>query len=181
MNTRGLLRDLSGWAIAAGIVMMILGLIAIAAPIFTSVAAEIVLGVLFLLGGIAQLVHALQHDQSDRSFWVQVILSLLYGLVGILLLANPFSGVVSLTLFVGIFFFIDGAFRVVLAFRERPKPRWGWILLNGLLMIILGILIWSHWPLNAAWIFGSLVGLGLVCSGLSMILFGTANRSIYEP
>jgi uncharacterized membrane protein HdeD (DUF308 family) len=139
MNSQDQLRKESGWAIALGIFMIILGIIAIASPFFTTLAAELLLGWLFVLGSVVQLFYAFQQERDGRSFWLKLLLGILYLAVGILLLANPLAGVISLTLMVGIFFFVDGIFRVFLAFRLKPQPRWGWVLFNGILMIILGI------------------------------------------
>lgn len=166
----------SGWTIALGILMIILGIVAIASPVVTSIAAEVVLGWLFIIGSIVQLFYAFGTRRMDGSMWINFLLGLLYLGVGVLLLANPLVGVISLTLFIGIFYFVDGVFRVFMAFRLKPRRRWGWVLINGILMIILGILIWSQWPFNAPWILGILVGLGLLFSGIMMLTYGTTDQ-----
>ncbi len=74
-------------------------------------------------------------------------------------------------LIIGIYFFIDGIFRVFLGFQLKPAANWVWVLLNGILMIILGILIWSEWPFSAIWVLGLLVGIGLLFSGISTVVF----------
>lgn len=180
MESRSQLSNHSGWAIALGVVMIILGIIAIAAPIFTSLAAEILLGWLFIIGSVIQAVYAFRADRNALPVWVKLLLSVLYLAVGIFLLANPLVGIVSLTLIVGIFFFVDGIIRVVLSLRSKANRRWGWGLVNGILMIILGILIWSQWPFNAPWILGMLVGIGLLFNGLAMLLTGTTDQIVTE-
>lgn len=171
-------REKSGWAIALGLLMIVLGIIAIAAPVFTSLAAELILGWLFIFGGVFQAINAFQHHRSGSSLALTLVLSVLALIAGILLVANPFVGIVSLTLLIGIYFFVDGVFRVFLAFQIKPRPRWGWVLFNAILMIILGILIWSQWPFNAPWLLGLLVGIGLVINGLATMLYGTTARSL---
>lgn len=176
MESRSPIKNGSGWAIALGIVMILLGVIAIAAPIFTSLTAELMLGWLFVIGAVVQAFYAFQSDRNNLPIWIKLLLSILYLAVGVLLLLNPLAGIVSLTLVVGIFFFVEGVFRVALAFRSKSNPRWGWSLVNGILMIILGILIWSQWPFNASWILGMLVGLGLLFNGFGMLILGTAAQ-----
>jgi uncharacterized membrane protein HdeD (DUF308 family) len=166
----------SGWAIVLGILMIVLGIIAIAAPVFTSFAANLVLGWLFIFAGIVQIIYAIQHHQRGSSLFISLLLSVLAIVAGVVLLVNPWAGVISLTLLVGIYFFVDGIFRVFLAFQLRPNLRWGWVLFNGILMIILGILIWSQWPFNAPWVLGLLVGVGLLVNGLATLLYGTTAR-----
>ncbi len=175
METRQELRQNSGWIVGIGILLVLLGLFAIAWPIFTTFAINIMLGWLFIVGGIGQMVYAFR-SHGAGSTALKVLLGLIYFGVGVLLLFNPWAGAVSLTLVVGIFFFIDGAFRVVTAFQVKPAPRWGWMLFNGIVTIILGILIWSQWPFNAPWILGLLVGIGLIVSGISTMLFPAALK-----
>jgi uncharacterized membrane protein HdeD (DUF308 family) len=168
------------WAIGLGILMIVLGIVAIAAPIFTSFAANLVLGWLFIFGGIFQGIYAFRHDQRGSSLALSLFLAVIALIAGILLVANPLAGIVSLTLLVGIYFFVDGIFRVFLAFQLRPQPRWGWVLFNGILAIILGILIWSQWPFNAPWLLGLLVGIGLLVNGFAAVLYGTSVRQIQQ-
>jgi uncharacterized membrane protein HdeD (DUF308 family) len=167
-------RNNSGWAIALGITMIILGIIAIAAPIFTSFAAEQILGWLFVIGAVVQAFYAIRSDRQNLPVWIKLLLSILYLAVGILLLANPLAGVVSLTFIVGVFFFAEGVYRISVAFR-KSHPRWLWMVINGFLMIVLGILIWSQWPFNAAWILGMLVGFGLLFNGIGMLILGATD------
>jgi uncharacterized membrane protein HdeD (DUF308 family) len=171
------IRQSTAWSIALGIFLIILGLIAIAAPFFASVAVGLFFGWLLIIGGILQGIYAFRHSRSDRSFAIKILLSVLALIAGILLVVDPLAGVASLTLIIGIYFFIDGIFRVIMAFQIKPGANWGWVLANGILMIILGILIWSQWPLSAVWALGLLVGIGLLFSGIATIVFAMAARS----
>jgi uncharacterized membrane protein HdeD (DUF308 family) len=168
----------SGWAIALGILMIVLGIVAITSPFVASIAIEIVLGWLFIIGGVLQAIYAFQHNRNGTSLALKLILGMLSLFIGILLLTNPLAGVVSLTLAIGIFFFVDGVFRVILAFQLKPSFRWGWVLVSGILMIILGILIWSQWPFNAVWVLGLLVGVGLLANGIAIVIYGAAPQSL---
>jgi uncharacterized membrane protein HdeD (DUF308 family) len=164
------------WAFAMGLVMTILGVIAIAAPIVTSLAIEVVLGWLFVIGGLIQIMYTFQQQHRGGLLLINLLIGIVALTIGILVLTNPWAGVISLTLMIGVYFFLDGVFRVFLAFQIKPAATWFWYLINGLLMIILGILIWSQWPFNAAWILGLLVGIGLLINGLVAILYGITAR-----
>jgi uncharacterized membrane protein HdeD (DUF308 family) len=168
----------STWAIVLGVLVLLLGVAAIASPLVAGVVTGLFLGWLFILGGVLQLIYAFQHQHSSGPLVLSLLLGLLSLIVGILLVADPWAGAISLTLFVGVYFFVDGIFRVFLAFQHKPRARWGWLLFNGILMIILGILIWSQWPLNAPWILGTLVGVGLLVNGLAILLFGITAKSV---
>jgi len=173
---RNTVRTSAGWSIALGIVLIILGIIAIAAPFFASLTIGLFLGWLFIIGGIIQAVYAFRNNHRPGALVLKLLLGIVAIVAGIFLVTNPVVGVASLTLIVGIYFFIDGIFRVFLAFQLKPSPSWGWVLLNGILMIILGILIWSQWPFSAAWVLGVLVGIGLLFSGISTLAFAAAAR-----
>ncbi|PSN19375.1 hypothetical protein C7271_07650 [filamentous cyanobacterium CCP5] len=170
----------SGWAIGLGIFMIVLGIVAIFAPATTSLAAELVLGWLFIFGGIFQGIYAFQHNRRGSSLALNLVLAVIALIAGILLVANPLAGIVSLTLLVGVYFFIDGVLRVILAFQLKPLPRWGWVLVNGILSIVLGILIWSQWPFNAVWLLGLLVGIGLLMNGLAALLYGASAQNLQQ-
>ncbi len=122
----------AGWMIALGSLMVILGGIAIASPLFASIAVGIFLGWLFIASSIIQGVEAIQHYRSGSTLVLRFLIGLLYLGLGILLLFDPWASVISLTLLIGIFFFVDGIFRVFLAFQLKPRSRWGWILFNGI-------------------------------------------------
>ncbi|MGB3300294.1 MAG: DUF308 domain-containing protein [Phormidesmis sp.] len=126
------------------------------------------------MGSIVQAIDAFQHHRTNGSLLLRGLLSLLYLVVGIFLVTNPLAGAASVALAIGVFFFIEGVFRVILAFKVKPARQWGWMLFNGILMIVLGIFIWSQWPLNASWILGVWIGIGLLLNGVTTLLFGTA-------
>ncbi len=178
MKTGNSMEPRPSWAFALGLVMIVLGIIAIAAPIFTSLAIELVLGWLFIFGGLLQIMYTFQQQQRGGSLFLNLLIGIVALTIGILVLTNPWAGVISLTLLIGVYFFMDGVFRVFLAFQLKPTASWGWLLFNGLLMIVLGILIWSQWPFNAAWILGLLVGIGLLVNGLVAVLYGITVRSL---
>ncbi len=164
-----------GWGIAVGILVIILGVIAIARPFFASIASALVFGWVFILAGIVQIVHAFQSRRDGHITW-KLIIGILYLLAGILIVANPFQGVITLALVLGITIFMQSAIQVVMAFRMRPSRNWGWVLLSGILGIILGIFIWSAWPFNADWIIGTWVGVNLLLDGTWILALSTGAR-----
>ncbi len=169
-----LLRQNRGWFIALGIIMILLGLLAIALPFATTLAVAILLGWIFIIAGIIQIVHAFK-SRGVGVFLLELLLGILYIVVGIMLLRNLLSGVITLTLVVGISIFISGVFRVIQAFQLRPAANWGVVLVNGIVSIILGILIWSQWPFNASWLIGLFVGISLCLNGALVLMFALAS------
>ena len=166
----------SGIGIVIGVLLVILGLIAIARPIYATIASTLVFGWLFIFAGIAQIVYAFRSHGAGQIIW-KLLLGLLYLGAGIVVLSNVLSGAIALTLILGITIFVQGALQVILAFGIRPARNWGWVLFSGILGIILGIFIWSEWPFNAAWLIGLFVGISLLFNGIWMITLSSLPRS----
>ena len=110
-------------------------------------------------------------------FVLQILLSILYMITGAVLLKRPFEGLAMLTLVAGILIFIDGVVQVINAFDMKPLYGWGWALFSGILGIILGILIWSNWPMSSVWVLGILVGVNLITNGVAVLITSSEIRS----
>ncbi|WP_346289783.1 HdeD family acid-resistance protein [Sphaerothrix gracilis] len=165
----------SRWGVILGIVMIVLGVIAIALPAVASLAATFIFGWLILLSGIAQAIYAFQSRRAGQ-IALKLILGLLYAIAGLVILLNLFEGALAIAFVLGVFILVQGIFKVILAFRLKPAASWGWVLINGILGIVLGILIWNQWPFEALWILGLLLGITLFIDGLALSLFSLAAR-----
>jgi uncharacterized membrane protein HdeD (DUF308 family) len=132
-------------------------------------------GWILVLSGALGLVHAFRAAK-----WKGFLLSLLWALlslgVGIALLVYPFTGMLSLTLLITVFFLAGGTLRIVQALRLRPADYWGWLLASGILALLLGGLILAQWPMAATWVIGVLVGIDLIFAGWTSALLGMAAR-----
>jgi uncharacterized membrane protein HdeD (DUF308 family) len=167
------------WLLGTGAVMMILGLAAIFLPFVATLAVEILLGIVLVAAGITQVVHAFKARHA-KGFAFRLLGAALYGLVGVLFLAFPLHGVLTLTALLAILFMAAGTFKIALSLHVRPVPSWGWLMVSGLVAIVLGGLIWMGLPGTATWAIGLLVGIELLFTGWSMIVFGLSVRKDYE-
>ncbi len=164
--------------LAEGIVMVVLGLVAIAVPEFASLAITILIGWLFFIGGIFRTISVLQHRRMPGFAW-SLLASLLAVALGLVLLLRPVAGVLTLTIWLIAFFIIQGIAAILLAIEHRRHlPSWGWVLLSGLVDLFLAYLIWDGWPSSAAWAIGLLVGINMVFLGLSLIMTALAARTM---
>lgn len=168
-----------GWLLALGILMIILGLLAIAAPVVATIAVQFALGWILVVGGIAQGIHAFM-ARGWGGFLLQLLSALLYLVVGILLLVNPVGGALALTIVLAVFLIVEGAFKIILALRVRDHGGWGWLLASGLLSLVLGLLIWSEWPASGLWVIGLLVGIQLLFTGWSLLILAFAARAHHQ-
>ena len=118
----------SGIGIVVGVLLVILGLIAIARPVYATIASTLVFGWLFILAGIVQLVYAFGSRSAGQVVW-KLLLGFLYLGAGIVVLSNVLSGAIALTLILGITLFVQGVIQVIFAFGVRPARSWGLVLL----------------------------------------------------
>jgi uncharacterized membrane protein HdeD (DUF308 family) len=153
-----------------GVALVVVGLIAVAFPLMAALSFNWLVGLTLIVGGVLTLVHAFR-VRRWQGFAVQVLLGLLYLGGGLIFLANPFAGLLALTVSLGAFFAADGIARVLLALQIRPQPGWGLFLASGLLSFVLGVLVFLGLP--SGW---SLAFLGIIV-GINMILTGFAFLS----
>lgn len=159
-----------GWYVALGIVLILVGLYAIWAETAATLASVIVLGVVLLIAGVAQIIGAFVARGAGH-----VILLLLVGvldiIVGLMLLGHPVLGALTLTLLLAALFVFGGIFRLVSALWLQ-FPNYGWMALSGVISFILGVLLWAQWPYSAFWFIGFLVGLNFVFAGIAWSIMG---------
>src|SRR5258705_3852274 len=164
-----------GWFLALGILLIIMGMAAIAFPWLSTIAAKIAIGWLFLIGGIAEIVHAFYVPRWAGVFW-NLIIGVLYVLVGAWLAFFPLTGILSLTIVIAAPLLSEGIMEVVMAFRVRPHEGWGWLIFSGLIAIAAGALIAFQLPSSATWVLGLLVGINLVFTGWSFVFLALGTR-----
>jgi uncharacterized membrane protein HdeD (DUF308 family) len=160
-----------------GVAMVILGILAIAAPAWASVAVDIYVGWLFLFSGMIG-IFAMFSAGNVSSFLWTFVTALLSIAVGAMLLWKPGEGTISLTMVLIAFFILEGVFQTVASFsyRDAIPGSWGWMLLSGLSDLLLaGIIIWA-WPTSAAWALGLVVGVNLITSGTAVAMMAVAGR-----
>jgi uncharacterized membrane protein HdeD (DUF308 family) len=167
----------SGLFIAEGVLLVVLGLAAIAIPPLAGLAATVILGWLFLVTGGAGLVFSLRARQAPGFGWA-LLSALLALLAGLVLLWNPLQGLVTLTYVLIAYFVIDGVFMIGLALSHRREMsgKWEWMALNGVIDLVLAGIILSGMPGTLAWALGLLVGIDLVFGGMSLIAMAMAAR-----
>jgi len=166
----------SGWSMLWGILMFICGILAISLPLASSIGIVMLLAWLILFAGISHLIFAF-HSHSIGGFLWQVLLAVVYGIAGIYMLMNPLLGVLSLTLVLAVFLLFEGILEIALYFGIRRVRHAGWVLFDGIVTLILGILIWAQWPSSSIWVIGTLVGISLIFSGISRFMLSLAVRN----
>lgn len=159
-----------------GLVLLVLGVLAVVLPLAAALAIDLLLGWLLLVGGVVLSVQAFRIPPSGR-FWWQLGIGVLNVLAGLLLLLNPMQGVLTLTVMLSVLFLVEGAYKVMLALPLRAVRGWVWLLVSGLVALLLGVLILSGLPGSAAWALGLMVGINLLFTGLALVSLAQTVRS----
>ena len=165
-----------------GIVLVILGALAIIVPPIATLAVGIFIGWLFLISGIAGLITTFGARHAP-GFWWSLLSAVLAIAAGLVLLAWPVSGAISLTLLLIVFFFIEGIASIMYALEHKAEltGQWGWMLASGIIDLILGVIILLGLPGTAAWALGLLVGINMLFGGAALIAMALHARSTGTP
>jgi uncharacterized membrane protein HdeD (DUF308 family) len=162
-----------------GIVLMVLGLAAIVLPPIATLAVETLLGWLFLISGVLGLITTFWMRQAPGFWWA--LLSAVLGIgAGLVLLAWPLSGVLSLTLVLIVFFTIEGVASIMFALEHKREltGRWGFMLASGVVDLIVAGIVLMGLPGTAAWAIGLLVGINMVFGGSALIAMAMHARAL---
>jgi uncharacterized membrane protein HdeD (DUF308 family) len=165
-----------------GIVLLIMGAIAVCVPPIATVAVEVFIGWIILLSGVLGLVMTFQTRGSPGFAWS--LLSALLGIiVGIVLLAWPLSGVLSLTVMLTIFLALEGIASIMygMAHRRERTSRWELMLVSGIVDLILAGLILAGLPGTAAWAIGLIVGINMLFGGVALTALALQARAGAAP
>ncbi len=161
-----------------GILLVILGLAAMIVPPLASLAVTIFLGWMFLISGIAGLVLTFWARQLP-GFWWSLLSATLALVAGIVLLARPVQGTLTLTIVVGAYFLAEGVATIMYALEHRRElsQRWSWMLVAGLMDLLIAAVIIAGLPGSAVWAVGLLVGINLLFGGATLIGVALAARN----
>jgi uncharacterized membrane protein HdeD (DUF308 family) len=172
-----IIKKASGWFIAMAVVFILLGMMAIIEPGIAGLAVTILVGWVLIFGGGAHLVAAFSGGGAGRVIW-QILTGILYIVGGLYFLTHPLLGLGTLTLLLAVIILMEAVFEVIAYFRMRGEGGSGWLLVNALITLLLGGLIWFHWPSSSVWAIGILVGVNLLMTGFSRLMFGLAARRL---
>jgi uncharacterized membrane protein HdeD (DUF308 family) len=154
---------------------MIVGALAIMLPVASSIGVGRFVGWLMVFDGVVQGIHAFRSKGIGRLSW-KLLIAILYLAAGIYFLLHPFLAVAALTLGLAMFFFVHGVLDLVSYLSSRKGRGALWLLFNGAISIILGAMIWRHWPSSSLWVLGQLVGIGMLMTGMTRLMMALAMR-----
>jgi uncharacterized membrane protein HdeD (DUF308 family) len=166
------------WYVAEGVILIVLGLLAVLAPFVAGVATTLFIGWLFLFAGVAGLIFTYK-ERAAPGFWWALLSSAVAVLAGLSLLSNPLVGLFSLTVVLIAYFLIDGVVTIMLGldYRRQGSDRWGWVVFSGVVDLVLAALLLSGLPGTALWAVGVIVGIDLAFGSAALIGLALAARN----
>ena len=151
-----------------GIVLIVLGGLAILFPLVSSIAVKLMLGWFFLVVGASMLFAAFQMRDWRSAIWAGLI-GVLHLIAGVYLAFFPLTGLIGLTFFVGFVFLAQGGGEAVMAWQHRPREGWVWLALSAVASLLLGLMLIAGLPGTALWALGLFLGINLISSGVSFV------------
>jgi uncharacterized membrane protein HdeD (DUF308 family) len=173
----GISRQAGRWFTAAGVVFVVLGMLAIIEPAVAGLAVAILVGWVLIVGGIAHAAGVFGGGGAARVVW-QLIVAAVYIVGGMYFLTHPLLGLGTLTLLLAVILVAEAVVEVIAYFANRVAGGSIGRLVNAFVTLLLGAMIWMHWPSSSVWAIGTLVGVNLLFTGFSRLLLGSVARRL---
>ncbi len=167
----GLVRNASTVSILWGVLLIVFGVVAVGSPFLAAVAVNVVIAWLIVLAGVVHLILAFRAHAAGGMIW-KFLVGLAYVCVGAYAIVHPILGVASLTLLLASLFLIEGVLDIVLFFKMPQRSTW--VLLDGIITLLLGLMIYAQWPSSSVWAIGTLVGISMIFSGVARVMMSWA-------
>jgi len=174
-----MVRHASTVSILWGVLLIVFGTVAIGSPFLAAVAVNVVVAWLIVLAGAVHLMLAFHAHGAGSMIW-KLLVGIAYLFFGAYLIMHPVLGVVSLTLILASLFLIEGILDIVLFFKMRPIQGSTWVLVDGIITLLLGLMIYAQWPSSSAWAIGTLVGISMIFSGVARVMMSLAVRKAMD-
>jgi uncharacterized membrane protein HdeD (DUF308 family) len=168
------------WYLIQGVLLVVAGFLALIYPFIASVGIVYLLAWVLIASGILQGIGLIGASNVPH-YWLQLISAVLAILIGVLLLREPSSGLLVMTVLLIVYFMVEGIAKVIFALTIRPFPNWGWVLGSGLVGIFLALILWANMPLSADWVLGLMLGLLLISEGAALTYLAWHVRTSTAP
>lgn len=155
------------WYLLQGVLMVAAGVLALIYPLLASVAMVYLLAWILIVSGVLQAI-GLIGARDVPHYWLQLISVVLAIVIGVLLLNQPESGLLLMTVLLIVFFMVEGISKIIFALTIRPFPNWGWVLASGIVGILLAVYLWANMPIASEWVLGILLGIMLISEGAAL-------------
>ncbi|MGA2170995.1 MAG: DUF308 domain-containing protein [Terracidiphilus sp.] len=178
-RTSSVFKEMTGASIAWGVVLIFLGFLAIVLPLATGIAVSELVAWIVVLGGFAYLTSAFA-GRNARAFIWRMLIGVVYVAGGAYLAFHPHFALESLTVVLAVIFFLEGALEIARFAQFCVYAGSGWILFDAIVAFLLAGLICLPWPSSSAWAIGTILGINLIISGFTLVMYSLAARRTLE-
>src|ERR1700726_241666 len=172
-----MIRKASTVFILWGVLLIVFGMVAVGLPLLAAVAVNALVAWLIVLAGVVHLMLAFRVHGAGSMIW-KLLVGIAYLCFGAYLILHPVLAVASLTLVLASLFLVEGILNIVLYVKMRPIHGSSWVLVDGIITLLLGLMIYMQWPSSSAWAIGTLVGVSLIFSGVTRVMVSLAVRKV---
>ena len=172
-------KSAAGWSIGLAILMIVVGMLAIYNPFAAGLGISLVFGWLIIIAGILHIGYAFTAGGVGSFLW-RLLIGMLYILGGFYLVFNPPLALASLTIFLAVILCAEGVLQFIAFYQLRSLPGAGWILFDGIMSIVLGILILYPFPQSSEWAVGTIFGVNVLFSGFTRLMYSIAARNVFS-
>ena len=169
----GMARHASTGSMMWGFLLILFGVMAVGSPFVAAVAVSVVVAWLIVLAGVVHVMLAFRAHGAGSMIW-KLLVGIAYLCFGGYLIVHPVLGVASLTLLLASLFLIEGILNIVLFVKMRPIQGSNWMLVDGIITLLLGLMIYMQWPSSSLWAIGTLVGISMIFSGVARVMMSLA-------
>lgn len=163
--------------VVQGIILAILGALAIAWPVIASVASAAFVGWFLVIAGVFRAVSLVRSPHAP-GYVSSLLLAILTAILGLVLALFPLQGAVTLTMVLTAYFIVHGVASIVFAFSIKGDTgRWVLLVFSGLIDLALAALVIAAWPSTAFWILGLYVGINFLFTGFGLIFAALGARA----
>ena len=173
-STTDVFKKVTGMSIGLAVLMIVMGFLAITLPLATGIGISILVGWIVVFGGFTYVAYAFSAEGAGAVFW-RMLIGIVYVVGGFYLVFHPGLALASLTLVLAAILIAEGVLQMIVFFQFRSLPGSGWVLFDGIMTLLLGFLIGS-WPSSSGWAIGTLVGINLLVSGFTRLMYSVAAR-----
>jgi uncharacterized membrane protein HdeD (DUF308 family) len=170
------LRHNWGWFVFLGFLLIIIGCVALSYNFIASVVAVFYFGCLLLVTGIMEAASILFVRKWD-GYFMHLLMGILDIVVGIIIIRQPAEAAIALTMVIAAFLVVGGIYRTVTAISLR-FPHWGFAVFSGIISLLLGIMLWSQWPISGLWFIGMAIGIDMIFRGTAWISLGLRLKRV---
>lgn len=170
-----MVRHASTVSILWGVLLIVFGVVAVGLPFLAAVAVNALVAWLIVLAGVVHLMLAFRVHGAGSMIW-KLLVGIAYLCFGAYLILHPVLAVASLTLVLASLFLVEGILNIVLYVKMRPIHGSSWVLVDGIITLLLGLMIYMQWPSSALWAIGTLVGISMIFSGVARVMMSFAVR-----